>query len=296
MVASRVSLRLADDLDSLVDFVAFNNPSSEHHIGYFGVTPPDIRSSIKSLDRPFNECFFLAFAGEKMVGTMGVEFDPAINRAWLYGPVVTMNSWDATADALYDSVKSLIPATITEHEMFVDAANTHCRKFADRHGFVQRGEWAIYYITAARIDALTSGLAEKAEAWNDTYKEQLEALHTRLFPNSNYTVEYIMGRRNDFNRLLITTEHDTLTGYLFMTFEPESGEGYIDLIGVHETYHRRGIGRRLMLAGLDQFRQYPTFIQANLTVDRHNFAALKLYDSLGFTHERDMVAYRRKLS
>jgi ribosomal protein S18 acetylase RimI-like enzyme len=283
----------ADELELLVDYVAAHNLSGGHHIGYYGVTPGEIRSSITSLDIPFHEGFLLAYEAETLCGVLGVDYDQAIERAWLYGPIVTMNPWSATADALYASVKSLIPVSIREHEMFVDAANSNCREFAARHEFEQRGEWAIYH---KRHDPMSSLPAVDVEEWDDQYADQLETLHTRLFPDSNYTIRYMLDRLNDYNRLLLTTENGTLTGYLFMTFDPDSGEGYIDLIGVNERHQRAGIGRRLMLAGLDRFQRYPTFKQVNLTVDRKNLAALRLYDSLGFIHERDMVAYRRKFT
>lgn len=280
----------AEDFEALVEFVSRLNPIGTHHIGYFGVTPEDIRASIAALDFPFDQGFQLAYDSGRLVGVMGIDCDPDIGRAWLYGPVVDAEDWSPTADALYAALWSLMPTAIREHEMFVDVENVRCREFAARHAFVQHSEAAIYFIRPDRMAGLP---AAEASAWDDRFTEALAGLHSRLFPNSNYTVPYMTGRLNEHNFLLLATDDDALTGYLFATYDPESGEAYIDLVGVAESHQRQGIGRRLLLAALARLGQYPGFKQANLTVDRHNTPALSLYDSLGFVRERDMVAFRR---
>lgn len=282
-----------DDFESLVTYVVEHNPLGHNHIGYFGVTPEDIRSTLKNLDVPVHQAFMLARQAGRLVGIHGIDFDPVIGRAWLYGPIVTAKQWGPTADTLYQSLRTLIPETINEHEMFVDVENVRCRNFAARHDFQQGNELAIYFAALTHIEHLPPA---EGQTWDDGFTTALETLHNRLFPNSNYTVPYMVGRLNEYNRLLISTDGQTLTGYLFFTYDPESGEGYIDLLGVAESYQQQGIGRRLMLAGLAIIRQYPGFRQANLTVDRQNTPALRLYDSLGFIHERDMVSYRRILT
>jgi ribosomal protein S18 acetylase RimI-like enzyme len=186
-----------------------------------------------------------------------------------------------------------LPAGIGEHEMFVDTANAHCRAFAARHGFATHGQWAVYFITPDRLARLPEATAE---AWDERFAPQLEALHTRLFPGSNYTLTYM--RQELVERgatLLVATEGETLHGYFFGRYEAEAGEGYVDLVGVDESRRRTGLGRRLMLAGLSRLRGAAGLRQVNLTVAGGNEAALALYDALGFVRERDMIAFRRKI-
>ena len=177
--------------------------------------------------------------------------------------------------------------------MFVDTANVHCRSFAARHGFATVGEWAIYFITPARLALLPEATAD---AWDERYSGQLEALHNRLFPNSNYTMTYM--RQEVAERgatLLVATEAETLHGYFFGRYEAEAGEGYVDLVGVDESRRRTGLGRQLMLAGLSRLRGAAGLRQVNLSVAAGNDPALALYDSLGFVRERDMIAFRRRI-
>ncbi len=280
-------------LDRMLAYVAAHNPVGEHHIGYFGVTPEDIRQSVLMLNLRYDRGFRLATAGNEITGVMGVDFDRAIGRAWLYGPVVTGDNRAATADALYAAVAKAIPAGIVEHEMFVDARNVDCRDFAARHGFAGHGEMAIYYITPERLAALPEAAAEP---WDGRFADRLVALHEQLFPRSNYTLAYMLDEFAKGAALLLLTDGERLAGYFFGRAEPESGEAYVDLVGVDGAYRGQGLGRRLMLAGLAQLRRMPGLRQVNLTVALGNDPAMRLYDSLGFVRERDMVAFLRRLS
>lgn len=280
----------ARHLEKMLEFVSTYNPDGEHHIGYFGVTTEDIRQSVLMLNLRYDRGFRLALEGGRLVGVMGIDFDKEIGRAWLYGPVGISTEWDTTADRLYAAVSEAVPAGIREHEMFVDAQNENCRRFAARQAFANHGQMAIYFITPDRLALLPEATAEE---WDERHAGQLVALHDRLFPRSNYTLNYMLAEREKGATLLILSENDRLLGYFFGRAEPESGEAYVDLIGVDTDYHQRGLGRRLMLAGLAQLRRMPGLRQVNLTVDGTNDKAKRLYDSLGFQKERDMVAFRK---
>lgn len=278
--------------EQMLAYVSDLNPSGQHHIGYFGVTPEDIRQSVLMLNLRYDRGFRLALAGSELLGVMGVDFDREIGRAWLYGPIVSDHHWAMTADRLYEAVQKAIPAGITEHEMFVDAENANCRVFAERHNFRSHGEMAIFYITPDRLAALPEA---EADTWDGRFTDQFVSLHETLFPRSNYTLTYILQEVEKGALLYTISDGEWLAGYFFGRTEVESGEAYVDLVGVAEPYRRSGVGRRLMLAGLSSLRQMPGLRQVNLTVDGSNDPAKQLYYSLGFTKERDMVAFRKEV-
>lgn len=276
--------------ERMLTYVSRLNPSGEHHIGYFGVTPEDIRQSVLMLNLRYDRGFRLLLEGGELQGVMGVDFDREIRRAWLYGPIVTANEWPAAADLLYDAVRKAIPAGISEHEMFVDARNSHCRQFAARHKFHPYGEMAIFYIAPDRLAVLP---AAEAEPWDARFADQFVALHDTLFPRSNYTLSYMLHEVEKGAIFLTLSDGDNLAGYFFGRSEVDSGEAYVDLVGIAAPYRRNGLGRRLMLAGLSRLREMPGLRQVNLTVDAGNDAARQLYYSLGFQLEREMVAFRK---
>jgi len=282
--------------ERMLEFVNTHNPASEHHIGYFGVTPADIRQSVLMLNLRYNRGFRLALEGSRLVGVMGMDFDKEIGRAWLYGPIVVADGsaadWAATADALYAAVTPALPVGIHEHEMFVDTENAHCRAFAARHDFHNQGEMEIYFITPDRLAALPEATAEE---WDGRFADRFIALHDQLFPRSNFTLNSMLSERDKGATLLLLTDGDDLAGYFFGRADAVSGEAFVDFVGVDPARHGQGLGRRLMLAGLWRQRMTPNLNQVNLTVKPDNLPAVRLYESLGFVRERGMVAFRKKV-
>ena len=66
--------------DALVAFVAAHNPQPEHHIGYFGLTPEDIRLSLRMFNWPFDRAAQLAVVGNRIVGVLAADIDKTVAR------------------------------------------------------------------------------------------------------------------------------------------------------------------------------------------------------------------------
>ena len=89
--------------------------------------------------------------------------------------------------------------------------------------------------------------------------------------------------------LLARDEAGRILGYNWLKIDATHGEIYV--IGVGEP--GRGLGRTLMLAGLDRMRERGVRT-ASLYVEGDNEPALSLYRSLGFTDHTVDVQYRRR--
>jgi len=124
-----------DRFDELVSFVVRLNRDGTHHIGFFGEGEADVRASLAECLIPPAEGFRLAYDGDQLVGVFGVDADPEINRAWLFGPLIDHADWHDIADKLYAEVLPLIPADIRDYDLFCDVQNIHMEGFAVRHGF-----------------------------------------------------------------------------------------------------------------------------------------------------------------
>lgn len=83
-----------------------------------------------------------------------------------------------------------------------------------------------------------------------------------------------------------------MVGYNWLKIEADAPVGEIYVIGVHPDAAGRGLGRRLMLAGLERLRERGCRA-ADLYVEADSAAAVTLYRSLGFTDRTVDVQYRR---
>jgi ribosomal protein S18 acetylase RimI-like enzyme len=253
-----------------------------------------VRASLAECLIPPSEGFRLAYQGDRLVGIFGVDADPEINRAWLFGPLVEHEDWQTLADQLYAEVLSLIPVDIRDYELFCDVQNTRLEAFAARHGFPLISENAV--LTLRREDYKPSA---KRQAPVSVYQEgffaPLEKLHKILFPNAYFTARQMVEKVNATHQLFLALENDQLLGYHFCKVESESESGYVDFIGTDSAARGRGIGADLLAAGIDWMLSAPTTKKIGLTVNVDNVAARSLYEKFGFVTARVMRGYRKKV-
>jgi ribosomal protein S18 acetylase RimI-like enzyme len=284
-----------EHFEELISFVARLNSDGAHHIGFFGEGEADIRASLAECLIPPAEGFRLAYEDDQLIGVFGVDADPEINRAWLFGPLIEHKDWHNIADQLYAEVLALIPVGIRDYDIFCDIQNTRMETFAVRHGFPLISENAV--LSLAREDYKSSAERKaKIILYQERFFKRFEKLHKTLFPKAYFTARQMVEKRNPHHQLFLALEENRLLGYHFCKIEPESGSGYIDFIGTDSSVRGRGIGADLLAAGVDWMLSAPTTKKISLTVNADNVAARSLYEKFGFVTERIMRGYRKQVS
>jgi ribosomal protein S18 acetylase RimI-like enzyme len=280
-----------DRFDELVQFVARLNSDGVHHIGFFGEGEPDVRASLLECLIPPADGFVMAYDGNQLVGVFGVDADPEINRAWLFGPLVDHDDWHTVADQLYAEVLPLIPVDIRDYDLFCDVQNVNIQAFAVRHGFPLTSENAVltlaYKPSAKRQTRITQ--------YQNRFFKQFEKLHTALFPKAYFTARQITEKIDERHQLFLAVKANHLYGYHFCKIEPESESGYVDFIGTETPARGQGIGADLLAAGVDWMLSAPTMQKINLTVNADNAPARHLYEKFGFVTDRVMRGYRKQV-
>jgi ribosomal protein S18 acetylase RimI-like enzyme len=281
-----------DRFDDLVQFVARLNSDGTHHIGFFGEGEADIRASLAECLIPPAEGFMMAYDDDQLVGVFGVDANPEISRAWLFGPLVEHTDWHFVADKLYESVLPCIPADIHDYDLFCDVQNVHVDEFAARHGFPLRSENAILTLVREKYTPSAKRISQ-VSFYEDDMFSQFEDLHNVLFPKTYFTARQIVEKLDRKHKLFLLVEDEQLLGYHFCKIEPESESGYVDFIGTDASARRRGIAAGLLASGVDWMLSTASTKKISLTVNADNAAALKLYKKYGFVTERVMRGYRK---
>jgi ribosomal protein S18 acetylase RimI-like enzyme len=283
-----------DRFEELVQFVTRLNSDGTHHIGFFGEGEADVRASLAECLIPPADGFLLAYDKDQIVGVFGVDADPEINRAWLFGPLVEHLNWHTIADMLYEQVLSIVPAGIRDHDLFCDEQNILTQEFAARHGFPLRSENAVMTLVREKYTP-TARNVSRIIPFDERFFDQFESLHKTVFPNAYFTAGQMVEKINETRWLFLAVENETLLGYHFCKIAPEAESGYVDFIGTDESARGRGIGADLLASGINWMLSEPSTKKINLTVNADNVPALSLYKKFGFVTERVMRGYRKQV-
>lgn len=286
-----------DQLEAAAAFVARLQADPAHHIAYFGLTEAEISAAMVEFEPQDGQRVLLAIENDVIVGLLGMDSSTEVKRAWLHGPLIAAGDWDATADALYIETitRNIIPPSMVEHELFVDAANTRVRSFAGRQGF--RTLTLEASLRLGRETFVGAGFVAD-ESISELTTEQHTAfahLHEVTFPNPYFSSREIIDNMGERDKVFVATQAGEVVGYIYAKIEPEATNGYIDFLGVAEAARRQGIGKRLIAHAVRWLFTFPEIDEVTLTVNGQNAGAVALYTGLGFEHLRSMQGYRKKI-
>lgn len=96
--------------------------------------------------------------------------------------------------------------------------------------------------------------------------------------------------------ILLISEGQQKVGYCWTMDDPaEKQKGYIRMMGVDPEYRGLGLGRAILVAGIEYLRKRG-MTEIELSVDSKNSSAKRLYQSAGFKRKGTTLWYQRRLS
>jgi len=96
--------------------------------------------------------------------------------------------------------------------------------------------------------------------------------------------------------ILLISEGQRKVGYCWAMDHPtEKEKGYIRMMGVDPGYRGQGLGRAILVAGIEYLRERG-MKEIELLVDSRNTSAKRLYQSMGFKRKGTTLWYQRRLS
>jgi ribosomal protein S18 acetylase RimI-like enzyme len=283
-----VTLRRSDVTDpflaELGGFIAGRNADRTQNIGYVGDEPVGVTAELHELEGDFTFAVVRGAAGE-IVGTLGMEWDPEVGRAWVLGP------WADTPelmDDLYAAVDATVPGPIREREIFCDVTNAAVNAFAERHGY---GPSKPQMILTFRRDKLATLPPVTLPTLTPPFEAQFAALHDRAFPATYSPASALLAKGEP---IWVEVSGTELLGYVTLKLRPEHDDAQIEYVAVNEGARGKGVGGRLVAAALHLAFADDRITHMDLVTS--NPVARRLYERVGFTLVQDMCSYRAEVS
>lgn len=244
---------------------------------------------------PGNACWSAARAAGAMVGVAGAEFDQALGRAWLRGPLVAAGEdYAGVAAALLAALTAQLPPAVVRQDAFVNAACTETIEFLRGQGFGDEARHDEFLaLPPAPANVLPNGV--RLAVADPRWRIAIGALHESEFRAPHVTSDELFEPDAPDRLTRVALLDQAPSGYVRAHFDAHWQEGYVDFIAVAAAARGRGVGRALLQAALQwSFGQTGARAVA-LTMRQDRHAARALYDAVGFRRKRTAVALRREL-
>jgi ribosomal protein S18 acetylase RimI-like enzyme len=283
-----------DELEEIAAFVAAQQRRPESRDAMFDEKPDAIAAQLSTWTTAWTETSRVVDRERGVAGFVGADLDESLSRTWIHGPIVDAphdRDWDGAADALFAALESELPQTRRkEAEIAADVANESIARFAGRHGFVAGKVHHLLAVAAHDIEKLPRNAV--APVARD-HEAAFVSLHDELFPGSYYSGSQLLEQASrDDAVVLELVEDGVLAGYAAGRID-ESGDGYLDFVGVAADRRCRGLGRTLVGGMAHALCDRAPIAAMRLTVSSENSSALVLYEKLGFGRQSSAVGYRR---
>ena len=242
---------------------------------------PDVAAHAAELAAlaPDQAAFWTAMDGDRVIAVFGCEFDPALGRAWMRGPLAERSEVLASLlPVLQPTVQSALPM-VTQFEAFPAANNVLLNEWYAAAGY------APLQIHAA-LRAETRGWPEPAASVTRARVADLPTvlrLHDELFPAS-YLGASAFERALDAADCAVFVARDAEAvpaGYLYVEAHPADQEAYVHFLGVEAAQRGRGQAQALLGAAA-RWGAERGFPHVALTVREDRPGARRLYQHAGF--------------
>lgn len=271
------------NVKEIAEFISNINCNVDSYIGYCGTDKNEIEETLLNdfSDFPIEQSIAFYKEGNRLVGLLGIDMDQDTGEGELWGPFIQHEEWDKIADGLWEQLIEQLPLSPTKVYGFYHVENQNGRRFIERLQGSRTGEHSILTISSNELlndEKHSTNLREIS----DEFHHGFISLHNEYFPSTYYSGEEILTRLNKEQKVFIAVMNGELCGYVFCEASPVHGEGEIHYIAVSSKVRTKGIGRSLLLKGLQFLFSFKEIQMISLCVDSENIAAIKLYQSSGF--------------
>ncbi len=253
---------------------------------------------------------FIAEYGKKMIGYALAEPELLINR-------VILHCWVHPNHRRKGVARELVNRIINRSEELnvqavhvdISSNNSIARNELPKLGFKYIRRYLELFLDIETIpDKDLEKAGEECRQLLPGEEEKLVEVQNRAFanhwgyhPNTPETIAYDIGLSHRSSQdIVVTCEENSIQGYCWteiIDIELDSGKkkhGIIYMIGTDPEYRGKGLGKKVLLAGLSYLKR-KGINTVSLSVDSENRVAYELYRSMGFEERGSTLWYEKKL-
>jgi mycothiol synthase len=253
---------------------------------------------------------FVVEKNKKIVAFMGITPETGIRRVLLDGLVHPHFRRKGVATALFShAMQRARDLGANVMHISIQEANAAARNLVSKLGFK-----FIRYFLQLKLDLENTNLPDVRRGpfvirkLRSGEEDILTRLQNRSFagswgfnPNTTEEIVHRVNLSRTFQAdVMVACEGDRHVGYCWTRINTEENrpggekKGQIHMMGVHPDYRRKGIGKALLVDGLERLKARGVGV-VELTVDSENTAARLLYTSAGFELEARTEWYERRV-
>lgn len=223
--------------------------------------------------------FWVLRDGAAMVGLVGCEFDPALRRAWMRGPLCSRAQ---LLDAMLPLVATTLEAALPEIDCFDAFPAADSEVLNAWYGAAGYTPLQLHRELRATIVMRANSAAVVRRATAGDVPAAL-ALHEALFPSPYLGAADFHRAVDGSDCALWVAGNDGASpaGYLYVQDDAAQQRTYVDYLGVAPSQRGRGLGRALLDAAAAWGAQHGRS-EIALIVREDRDAALGLYRQAGF--------------
>lgn len=227
---------------------------------------------------PGEAAFWALRVDGALAGVIGCEYDLALHRAWVRGPLVDDPRHLATLQALAGPALEAALPGIPHFDGFPNADDAELNAWYASAGYVEK---QLHRVLRAAPSAMPQDPGPVRPARVEDVAGAL-ALHGSLFPTP-YVGEADFRRALEAGdrALFVASIDGAVAAYLYVQDHPHEDEAYVDYLGVAPAHRGRGLARALLAASAGFAGKHGRGFVA-LTVSEERDAAKGLYAGAGF--------------
>ena len=254
---------------------------------------------------------FIAERGGRLVGYVAIFLEPGIGRALLDGLVHPLHRNKGIATELFDRAIQYAKKTgVKVVQVCIAETNLAARNFVSVLGLRYVRRFIVFKLDLAAMQ-LPDGTPGAYIIRNLKQGEEqlLTDIQNRSFadawgfnPNTRDEIAYRINLSScSPKNIIMAYRGDKPVGYcwtrIFGDKKRAAGTltGEIHMLGVDPDFQKKGIGRKVLLAGLAYLKR-SGITSVELTADSENRGGLRLYKSIGFKESMKMEWYEKALS